>query len=97
MNSWDYVSLVDNVVLAAGTGMYSEASLFLNGRHQTPVTVVVHFAMDSSAPPVPAPSDDEVRAALIWINYASGADIAQDIATTTQDDYCLYYNPSSSQ
>ena len=95
MNPWDHVLSVDKVILGAGTGTYPDATLFLNGRHQTPVTIVLSFVMESSV--YPSPSADEVMAAIIWINYANGADIEQDIVATTQNDYSLYYNPSNRQ
>ncbi|WP_340617721.1 hypothetical protein [Xenorhabdus entomophaga] len=108
-NNWDNVDHIKSVVIGAGdaSSYNSAGTLFINAAyddnnlveaHSLPIYVGISFTLINDKP---GPTDDEVRAALTWVNSGTGASVSgylDNFPSSVTDTYHqYYYDESSSQ
>ena len=91
MSSWSNVVKVNHISIAAGSALNSYADLFINGLHQVPVHLYLTFELEH--PTQPAPTEEEVRDQIRWVDYATGSDLVALQLEAEANAYCLYYPP----
>ncbi|EGH2839135.1 hypothetical protein J6187_003691 [Salmonella enterica] len=98
VNNWDNVKTVSAVAISSNNATVNYGTLFLNGNHRMPITVLLSFTL--ADPNSPGPTKQEIQDALSWINYADESAVTQLSFYAEGDDnfddtYNLYYYQST--
>lgn len=92
MTGWDNVDYASDYKLYVGGMPNGSATVFLNGKHQTPVHLGISF--EYLKRPGPAPSPQDVLGAIHWIDNETGKPV-EAVVATSRNDYCMFYGGES--